>query len=255
MITLVGAGRIGGALARAAGARRLPHHVVRRDAGWDALREGTGPVLVTVRNDDLDAVVARVPEARRDDLVFIQNGMLRDWQAAAGLSHATRGLLFFAVPSRGAPIEVGGPSPFTGPHAAAVVEFMTAIEVPAEVVDAAAFARVELEKLVWNAAFGLLCERFEASVGTLVEAHADVTTALCGELLDVGARKLGLPLDAAAREGMIARLLAYSRSIAGYRGAVKEWPWRNGWFVAAADAIGVATPCHTALLAATGHAP
>lgn len=253
MITIVGAGRIGGALSTAAAERHLPTTVVRRDAGWDTLPDTTGPILVTVRNDDLDTVVAGIPQARRDDLVFIQNGMLRAWQARVGLSHATRGLLFFAVPTAGAAIEIGGTSPFCGAHATAMVDFMTAVGVPAEVLDAAAFARVELEKLVWNAAFGLLCERFEASVGTVVDAHADTTNALLGELLAVGARELELDLDPPARDRMIERLITYSRSIAGYRGAVKEWPWRNGWFVEAAAGTGIATPCHDALLAATGH--
>jgi hypothetical protein len=45
---------------------------------------------------------------------------------------------------------------------------------------------------------------------------------------------------------------AYSRTIPSWRGAVKEWPWRNGWFVAEASRRGVPTPLHTVWLARVG---
>ena len=55
-----------------------------------------------------------------------------------------------------------------------------------------------------------------------------------------------------ALEPLMQRLCAYSLSIADYRGAVKEWAWRNGWFVEVAAARGVTTPTHARLLAQAG---
>src|SRR5690606_13983845 len=102
---------------------------------WDRLDAPAGaPILLAVRNDDLDAVLARVPAHRHVDLVFVQNGMLRPWLAARGLSAATRGLLFMAVPRRGAAIEPGGESPFHGPHAQALLDAFRAAALPARVV-------------------------------------------------------------------------------------------------------------------------
>lgn len=252
-MVIVGAGRIGGALARRAAEVGRPVRLCERERGWEALAGPAGaPILVAVRNDDLDPVLARVPEARRGDLVFVQNGMLDPWLEGHGLGGNTRGLLFFAVERRGGPIEPGAASPFVGRHAATVVRWLGALGVPAVEVDAAAFAAAMLEKLIWNAAFGLLCQVHGATVGEVCERHAGELWALCEELAAVGRAALGVSL---ALSPLCERLCAYSRSIPGYLGAVKEWRWRNGWFVAAARARGVATPTHARLLAAVGLPP
>ncbi|PRP98627.1 ketopantoate reductase family protein [Enhygromyxa salina] len=247
MIVVIGAGRIGGALHQ-----RDPHQfaLVDRQQGWELLeREPGEPILLAVRNDDLLAVLERVPERRRADLVFAQNGMLRPWLREHGLTEVTRGLLFVAVPTRGAPIEPGGESPFFGPHAATMVQAFTRVGLPAAVVSADAFAAVELEKLIWNCAFGLCCEAFDCDVGTVVRDHAEQLRALVAELLEVGAPALGVELELGP---LVNRLCDYSRSIPSYRGAVKEWPWRNGWFVETAREQGRATPTHAQLLARVG---
>ncbi len=249
-MVIVGAGRIGGALAARAAALGIPARLCERGRGWEALEGPAGsPIVVAVRNDDLEAVLARVPEARRGDLVFVQNGMLDPWLEGHGLSGNTRGLLYFAVERRGGPIEPGAASPFVGRHAAAVVRWLGALGVPAVEVDAAAFAAAMLEKLIWNAAFGLLCQAHGATVGEVCERHAGELGALCEELAAVGRAALGVELATAP---LCERLCAYSRSIPGYRGAVKEWRWRNGWFAEAAAAHGVATPIHARLLDACG---
>jgi hypothetical protein len=155
MIIIIGAGRVGGALAARARANGTPCTLVDRARGWETLQDPAGdPIVLAVRNDDLDAVVGRVPQHRRADLVLVQNGMLRDWLAAHGLQAATRGLLFFAVPRRGAPIELGPANPFWGPHAARMARWFELLGLPAKVLDASDFATAELEKLLWNSCFG-----------------------------------------------------------------------------------------------------
>lgn len=246
---VIGAGRIGTALHELAPAS-IP--LVTRTQGWDVLAGDVGePIVIAVRNDDLDAVLDRVPERRRADLVFVQNGMLRPWLAERGLTAITRGLLFFAVAKRGDPIQPGAvASPFCGPRAAVLVDTLCGFGVPAEVVEPEAFVAIELEKLIWNCAFGLCCEAFGATVGEVVEQHATELRNLVAELLEVGERVFDVELEL---DPLIERLSAYSRSIADYRGAVKEWRWRNGAFVLAAEAQGVATPNHARMLRATGH--
>lgn len=244
---VIGAGRVGGALHRLAPAE-LP--LIDRVDNWDLLERPAGePILVTVRNDDLDAVLARVPAARRDDLVFVQNGLLRRYLAERGLAGATRGLLFFAVPRRGDPIQPGAPSPFHGRHAAAIVATLVRLGVAAEAVDAEAFAAVELEKLMWNCCFGVCCEAFACSVGEVVERHTDALRELVGELLPIGERLVGSSL---ALDPLVERLCAYSRSIPSFVAGVREWSWRNGPFVDAAASLGYATPTHARLLRASG---
>jgi ketopantoate reductase len=247
-IEVIGAGRIGVGLCERDPSR---FSLIDRERGWERLDVEAGtPILLAVRNDDLDAVIAKVPAHRRDDLVFVQNGMLRPYLAARGLEGATRGLLFLAVPQRGAAIEPGGESPFFGPHAQTMVDAFLAAELPARCVDAQSFAAIELEKLLWNSCFGLLCEAHESDVGTIVrERFADLRE-LVAELLQIGAPALGVSL---ALDPLVERLAAYSLSIPSYRGAVKEWPWRNGWFVELARELGVSLPVHERLLELSRH--
>ncbi len=246
---IIGAGRVGGALAQRAMSSGVQHVLIDRDRGWESIEDSDAPIFVAVRNDHLAAVLDRVPENEHRRLVFTQNGMLRSWLDDRGLSNSTRGLLFFAVPSRGAPLEPGGESPFVGPQAQAVVDWLGRVNVPASVVEPEAFAITELEKLLWNCCFGLLCEHTDKPVGGVVDEHEDLLRRLAEELMQVGMPAFGLQLGVDERDAMKARLAAYSRSIPTYRGAVKEWPWRNGWFVKVADAPGL----HEQLLAQTGH--
>ncbi len=248
---VIGAGRVGGALAERAADREVECSLVTRTDGWDAIEQSDAPIFVAVRNDDLQGIVDRIDPKHHARLVFTQNGMLRRWLSAQSLTACTRGLLFFAVPSRGAPLEPGGDSPFVGPMANAVRTWLSSIDVPAATVEAPSFAVTELEKLLWNCCFGLLCEHTQKSVGAIVEEDRSLLRQLVEELLHVGMPAFDLQLDADARAAMLERLCAYSSSIPTYRGAVKEWPWRNGWFVDVAREPGL----HEDLLARTGHLP
>ena len=71
----------------------------------------------------------------------------------------------------------------------------------------------------------LLCQHFECSVGVLCQQYERETRRLIAELQEITARELGIVLE----EGIGQRLIDYSLSIPDYRGAVKEWSWRNGW--------------------------
>jgi len=231
--------------------------LVSRDAGWEALGQPPGdPVLLAVRNDDLDAVLARVPEPRRDDLVFIQNGAIRTFLHERGLARATRGLIYFAVASRvsegGGDVVPGFTSPFHGPHGARVARWLGQVELAARDVDWARFSYYELEKLLWLVCHGVLCETHQVKVGELVADHRDELAALVAELLPVGRAAMGVdaPVDY-----VVDRLVGYSQTIPGWSAAVKAWPWRNGWFVARAAEHGIATPMHDRLLADLGHGP
>lgn len=249
-VVVIGGGRIGTALVQQSQARGVAVALVTRDAGWQALDAAAGtPIALCVRNDDLDAVLARLPPHRRGDLAFLQNGMLRPWLAAQGFDNPTRGLLFFAVGRRGDPPAPGGTSPFVGPHAAALARWLGDLGLAAEAVDAPAFAAIEVEKLLWNCAFGLMCQAHGCSVGAVVRDHGAQLRALCAELLQLAAPACGVDLAFAP---LFERLCAYSLAIADYRGAVKEWPWRNGWFVAEAAARQRDCPEHARLLQRIG---
>lgn len=232
--TIIGGGRVGTMLAGIAGG-----HLIRRG---DPYVLGEGPIIVCTRNDDLQAVCSQVPAARRADLVFVQNGMLNSWLEQNGLAGCTKALLYVAVSTRGAVPVDGGRSVVTGPHAAAFTDLMARGGLRCRAVDAGLYEEEMIEKFLWNCVFGLLSQRHACSVGAVVHHHRGEASALTLELLDVCASSselafpAGLSLagpDVAAAEqrraALVERLCAYSLSIPDYRGAVKEWPWRNGW--------------------------
>ena len=238
---VIGEGRIGTVFSRAAGCA-----LVTRHRGWYVLDEPAGdPIAVCVRNDDLGAVLTAVPKHRWADLVFVQNGMIDPWLEDHGLEGNTRGLLFFAVATRGGAAEPGGISRFTGAHANAMALWLESLGLRAEVIGRRAFSAVMLEKLIWNTAFGLLCERHGVGVGVILEQQGAELAALSRELNAVGRAALDIDLDDAA---LLAGLRAYAGSIPGHRAGVKEWPWRGGWFDESARVYRVEVPTFDALV-------
>lgn len=247
---VVGAGRVGAALAERGADRGAPCTLIDRERNWEALDGDPGvPILLAVRNDDLLDVLSRVPHHRRDDVVFLQNGMIRPFLRDNGLEQCTRGLLYLAVARRGDAIIGGGINWFTGPHGRAVAGWFTRLGLEARDVDWPRFTYYELEKLCWLSILGPLCELHGETVGQVAEHRADEIEALADELRSVGRAALGVD---APLEHLVGRLVGYSLRIPDFRASVKEWPWRNGWFEAAARRYGVPTPRHREILAQVG---
>jgi hypothetical protein len=53
----------------------------------------SGPIYICTRNDDLDAIIEKTPLNRREDLVFLQNGMLGPYLEGKGLTQNTQGVV------------------------------------------------------------------------------------------------------------------------------------------------------------------
>ncbi len=249
---IIGAtGRIGDllmGLAASRGWRSFPVGRTRDTIGLG--RPGrSAPIVVCTRNDDLPAILERVHPDRRADLVFVQNGMVQPWLAEQGLAESTQGVLYVAVPKVGDEPVGGGVSVFRGRWAEALADLLQGGGIPAAAVDETAYAREVAVKLAWICIFGVLGEATGKRVGALATEHADDVRALSAELLAVLSTEPGLDLDA---EALADRLLEYSRSIAHFPSRIKEWRWRNGWLVGAAEAQGVELPLHTEWLARCG---
>lgn len=232
---MIGAGRIGTSLKRRAQERGMQLDLIGRQGGDF---ERTGPLLVATRNDDLPAVLERVPTERHADLVFLQNGWLWTWLERVGLADNGRGLLYFAATERDGTIDPGTTSWFTGPHADAVAAWFNALDLEAAAVDRASFAEVELEKLAWLCVFGPLCQVHGCTVGEAIDQHAEQLTTLCHELARFG-EVVGVHVPPAALE---AGLVRYSRTIPTYRASVKEWAWRNGAVLDVLEEAGIRSP-------------
>ena len=89
-------------------------------------------------------------------------------------------------------------------------------------------------------------------VGGVLDHHPDELAALARELGEVGRLALGVDLD---DRTLLANLRAYASSIPRNRAGLKEWPWRGGWFIAAARSHGLPLRTHTELVAGLAKPP
>ncbi|KAJ7952009.1 Nuclear protein [Quillaja saponaria] len=226
---IVGGGRVGRALQEMGSGKDL---LVKR--GEPVPLDFEGPILACTRNDDLEAVLEATPRSRWNDLVFFQNGMLEPWLESKGLSDADQVLAYFAVSKLGEPPVDGktdtNPEGLTaayGKWASAVAERLHAGGLSCKVLEKEAFQKQMLEKLIWISSFMLVGARHGGvNVGAVEkEFHSEVSS-LITELANAAAGEKGLVFENA----METRLCAYSRAVAHFPTAVKEFKWRNGWF-------------------------
>lgn len=249
---IVGGGRVGRALQEMGGGDDV---LVRR--GEPVPLDFAGPILVCTRNDDLEAVLQSTPQSRWSDLVFFQNGMLEPWFHSRGLGDAGQVLAYFAISKLGEPpidgITDTNPEGLTaafGKWASAVAARLHAGGLSCKVLDNDAFQKQMLEKLIWISAFMLVGARHPgATVGVVEKEFRSEVCSLIAELASAAAAEKGIAFE----NGMEDRLCAYSRAVAHFPTAVKEFKWRNGWFYSLSEkatAEGKPDPCplHTAWL-------
>jgi len=252
---VVGGGRIGSMLAS------LGESVLLKRGQPFPAEPATGPIYVCTRNDALAGIVDATPAHRREDLVFLQNGMLGDFLDAKGLADASQVLLYLAVAKLGeSPIDgitdtnPDGLTAAKGKWAATFAARLQGGGLKCRLLDGDEYTKAMLEKQVWICAFMMVgALHGGASVGTVEAEHSEELASLAAELCAAGEADLGVELD----PGAIARLSAYGRSVAHFPTAVKEFEWRNGWFHAISQAAVAAgrpdpMPLHTAGLQTLG---
>eukprot|EP00440_Ansanella_granifera_P050672 gb/GFBE01054921.1/.p1 GENE.gb/GFBE01054921.1/~~gb/GFBE01054921.1/.p1 ORF type:complete len:367 (+),score=59.85 gb/GFBE01054921.1/:1-1101(+) len=253
---IIGGGRLGEAFANMGLGQDI---IVRRGDPFPA-DAPEGPIYVCTRNDDLKGVISMVPESRRDDLVFVQNGALLPFlqEELGPTSPVTVLLVYFAVAKKGEPPLDGKTD--TDPRGLSAVNAngkwsrevrwrLTTSSLACRLLREPHFTQAYWEKNIWIAAYML--------VGALHEG--------C-KVVDDLIQQLATAVSAADPEVrwdqmlLCDRLAAYARSVAHFPTAVKEFEWRNGVFydiTKRAEAAGRPDPCpaHTAGLKAVGVIP
>eukprot|EP00457_Paulinella_chromatophora_P007532 gb/GEZN01007555.1/.p1 GENE.gb/GEZN01007555.1/~~gb/GEZN01007555.1/.p1 ORF type:complete len:469 (+),score=69.52 gb/GEZN01007555.1/:165-1409(+) len=252
---IIGGGRIGQALADMG----VPGDVILRRGEPFPINAPAGPIFVCTRNDVLTDVIANVPEVRRKDLVFLQNGMLQPFLEKQGLGDNTQALIYFAVAKLGDPPTDGvtalnpdGLTAATGPWAHALANRLHSGNMACHVLNAQEFQGSMYEKLIWISSFMLVgAQHPGATVGDVATKHKEEVVSLIQELLSGTSFLTGTDFAPGAME----RLLAYAGSVAHFPTAVKEFEWRNGYFyglsqAALAESKPDPFPTHTKLLQA-----
>lgn len=253
---IIGAGRVGQALQNMGTGKDV---IVRR--GEKVPENLPGPIFVCTRNDDMDAVLEITPQSRWEDLVFYQNGMLEPWLQSKGLVNASQVLVYFAVAKLGeAPIDgktetnPEGLTAASGKWASAIATRLHLAGLSCKVLDKDNFEKSMLEKLIWISAFMLVGARHQGStVGMVEKEYQNEVISLIRELASAAAAEKNVAFD----QGLEERLCAYSRTVAHFPTALKEFKWRNGWFYsisqkAIADGRPDPCPIHTSWLKELG---
>lgn len=224
---IIGGGRVGQALKEMGVAGDV---VVRRGEAFPS-EPKTGPIFVATRNDVLEDVIANTPPERREDLVFMQNGMLQPFLDARGLGANTQCLIYFAVAKAGEKPTDGitdlnpeGLTAVTGKWADAVAARFNGSDLSCHVLDASTYEGSMYEKLIWICAMMLVGAQHEgAKVGDVATTYKDEVVALIEELMS------GLS-GVKFAPGAVDRLIAYAKTVAHFPCGVKEFQWRNGFF-------------------------
>lgn len=151
-----------------------------------------GPVWVCTTNDALEHVVLHaVAPQQRQQLVFIQNGMLLPWLETHGLQHNTQVLLYMSATEDGE-VTDGGRIVVYGPHSSHVVQLLQHGGVSCKQLGSwAEYRSAMVVKLLWSCIFWLLSAGLGgATVGSIVQQRAGAVDDLVSELLPIAAQYL-----------------------------------------------------------------
>lgn len=95
------------------------------------------------------------------------------------------------------------------------------------VLDRPTWQAAMLEKHIWICAFMAVGAKHKCTVGEVEKNHNEEVRKLIHELGNAATKETGVTF----KEGLADRLCAYARSVAHFPTALKEFEWRNGWFV------------------------
>lgn len=197
-VVIIGMGEMGGVFAR--GFLRTGHPVYPVTRDMDITSEATNVpdpalVLLAVGEGDLHAMLERIPKAWRDKLALLQNELLpRDWKNTGYDQPAVISVWFEKKKGQDAKVLIA--SPAFGNGAELLVEGLTAVDIPARLVDSASDLEYELVRknvyiLTTNIA-GLECG---GTVDDLWNRHQDLAREVANEVMDIQQWLTGTELD------------------------------------------------------------
>lgn len=177
-------GRLFGGAALACGYQTTP---VVRGAPVD-LRDGRGPILITVGEQALVDVLVSIPPPRRDDVILVQNELFPD---AWGDARPTVAVVWSNV-KKGRPVEVGRATHVHGSYTQFVRELHNAIDLPCVELRSPTDLEQELvAKYAFILAINALGLEKARTVGEWLDADAARVNAILAQTIALGEARLG----------------------------------------------------------------
>lgn len=205
-VVIVGMGEMGGVFARGFLGVGHPVYPALRNTSMANLADAAPDatlVMVTVGEDDLNGVLAELPEDWNKSTAMIQNELLpRDW-VGHGIETPTVSSVWFEK-KPGQPVKVIIPTPVAGPRAGLVVEALTSIDIPAQVIPDAELVQALVAKNLYILTANIGGLRSGGSVADLWHGHRELAEAVAAEVLDIQEYLVGAPID---REGAVAAMV------------------------------------------------
>ena len=229
---IVGTGRIGTML-RGFGERRGYEDVLIK-RGDPIPADHPGPVYVCTPTADLAAVIAACPEEKKDDLVFMQDGMLEPTFQRNGIYGPTQASLWLSCPRLGGkPVDgitseaAEGLTAVSGKWAGAFAMRMGTGDLSCHVRQDRDLRRSVLEKLVFTSAYNLVGACYGGiTIGEVAEKHPTEVDTMCREL----ASFIRYTLSVSLFSGIDERLAAYARTVEFLPTSIEDFEYRNGYF-------------------------
>jgi hypothetical protein len=196
-VVIVGLGEMGGVFAR--GFLRAGHPVYPVTRGDDmaevaAVSPDPALVLITVGEDDLEPVLAALPDTWRTRVGLIQNELLpRDW-TPHGIDDPTVASVWFEK-KPGTAVTVIIPTPVAGPAAELVVAALEAIDIPSVQIDPSNLVDVLVAKNLYILTVNIAGLPAGGTVWDVWEGNRDLARAVAGEILDIQEYLVGAPID------------------------------------------------------------
>lgn len=252
---IIGTGRIGLFLYES---NNKQDTLISRNSDSSSINEdSSGPIYVCTRNDDLLDVLNKTPKNRKGDLVFLQNGILEPFLHQHDLHENTQGLIYFAISKKGeTPIDgktdlnPEGLTAVTGKWANDFQIRLNSVGLACHVLDKKNWEIAMFEKLIWISAFMIVgAKHGGCTVGEVESKYNQQVCQLVREMAETVTKVKQVEFSSNLEN----RLCAYARSVAHFPTALKEFKWRNGWFLdiskkSLLDKVPDPCPTHTSYL-------
>ncbi len=223
-VAVVGMGEVGRRVAE--GARRAGVSVreVRRGPSLaQAVASMDGPIVLAMREDDLEAPLREALALRPRDVIVTQNGWIDELLEG---HEVTRAVLWFTA--KGDFFESARETVVGGPWADAMVRWVREAGAPARVASPDDALREAREKAAWSCLVGPALAAWERTFAEAVALNEPAARGIIDEACSVASRALGVPVSAKGAWTMVEQTVG---PLGWMRGGSRGLRWRTGRIV------------------------